>query len=186
MTAISAAIVELEAWREKLSRLIADLRLHDRAIELSYPAKGDVAVPPPPRAAAPTAIVTARPHGSSRSTAATPSATPPVRRNGRRITALSSAVSSELVAALVATMRPMKTLELVAATKRPEHQVRAALKELVRARRVTKTGATNTLRYALPHVSAKPKADDGLETVWNGTKERNGQAPPLSGARLSS
>jgi hypothetical protein len=167
MTAIDAAIVELEAHREHVSAFITGLRRLARAME-------DAHAPVDPRPAV---------------TAPEPVAPPaPTRDHQDAFTIRKLLLGSE---------DPMSTPDIVRASRLPVDRARAALKWLVKNLDVRATGATSARRYeairprqgtaagtqAAPPVGPSPAngtpTRDQVLVVWNGTKERNGDAPSI-------
>jgi len=73
----------------------------------------------------------------------------------------------------------MRTTEIVAQTKTKTSArlVKRALTALVAEKRVVHSGATLSSRWVLASAGSRPAP--GFETVWNGTKERAGEAPSL-------
>lgn len=190
MTALAAAIIELEAQRERIGALIADLRRHARAVEASYEDQ-------PPRP--PATPHQATPARRTRTKAAP--ALKPVRTLGK--------MSQRIVVYLRTQAAPVSQATVVRGTKLSSSQVRSALRALVTSGEVIGTGHTNSRRYAAapgacaprPPVAtgsgagtlAGPVSEPGprrhlgeepaVVTVWNGTKERSGTAPTLTPPR---
>ena len=178
MTAILAAIVELEAQRERIRTLIVDLRLHARAVEASY---DDTPDPTPecttaPAAQAPRRAVRTSPKGR------TPDAT---------------SVRDRILAHLGQAHGPTCRADIVTGTALTLGRVAQPLTRLVADGLVVATGHTNTSRYALATGSGagtragsargsgprRTVDEASVEIAWNGTKERNGEAPTLTPAR---
>jgi hypothetical protein len=168
VTATSACRIELEALRERLSTIIHDLRMAERMID-AFEVPATPPATPCPRPPAKTVV------------AAVP--TPGLSDDARKI--------QKVVAA---TPDPLTIREIVQRAKLPLDRVRVALKALVRADGVQALGATSARVYtaitprpgavagtqAAPPVGPPPATGTPqFETVWNGTKERNGDAPQL-------
>ena len=169
MTAISAAIIELEAQRERLGILITELRRHERAIEASYP---DM---PPVKQVLPA---------------------PPTQKRVGPMGLSDDAI--KLRKLIQASEDPLSTPDLVRMSRLPVDRVRIALKSLVANLDIRATGATSARRYssvqprpgavagtpAAPPVGPSPAngrhaQPEAFEVVWTGTKERNGDAPSI-------
>ena len=173
MSAILAAIVELEAKRDHIVALIEALRREARGLEASDP---DPAVAPPrPRYA--------------------PKGTPDVVTAPPATTGLSED-ALKVRKRVLADEDPLSTPQIVQGTRLPVDRVRVALQQLVEAGEILSEGQTSARRYRAPSRRSGPGAGtpsgslggvgpgrpvngQEFETVWNGTKERNGEAPSI-------
>jgi hypothetical protein len=206
MTAISGAILELEAFRERLARQIASLRCLERTIEHADQVASDVfgpiidaeqrGVPQPllkpgsgagSPGATPEAPVraTPRPPVTKPTTARPPAAAVPSRA-GAPPPGKGSAAAEQILAYLQRQIAVSSRAEIASAMKRPVGKIAWPLKQLVRSGRVIATGRTFSRRYAAAKASARTgiKSDESaFEVAWNGSKERKGEAPSLLGDR---
>jgi hypothetical protein len=165
MTAIDAAIVELEAHREHVCQAIRMLRRFAQVVEEAHEPTPN---PVPDRA----------------------EDTPPSE----------ATPASPLVAiaeALRISGQPLRSIDLCARTALPRETVREGLRELVTRSVVRASGKTSARVYTMARprqgtaagtqaaLSVGPSPANGTPTrdamtvVWNGTKERNGDAPSI-------
>jgi len=200
MTAISDAIMELEAQRERIGILITELRRHEHAIESTY--LDPAATKPRPRYAP--AGAPSRVSQAVDALADVSDLKRTMQTAERNVAGFSAADQHALgalnddarkVLKLVASVQdPISTKEVQQGTRLPIDRVRVALQALVREGNLVATGATSARRYAAKlrpgSAAGTPSGPAGgsgpghrrdgqpeFETVWNGTKERNGQAP---------
>jgi len=188
MTAISAAILELEAFRERLARQIASLRVLERTIEHSEQFPGDVFAPVVH--IAPDLLLDAHPDlripvptfcspGAARPQ---PPPAPPVRKGVT--TPATDSIATQILCYLNRQLAESTRADIATAVKMPMAVIAWPLKQLVRSGRVSAEGNTTTRRYKFVKAAVAPPAPSTsapqFETVWNGTKERNGEAPGLS------
>lgn len=175
MSAIEAALIELEAYRDLVAKTIEDLRRIARVID---------------RVHAPAAALE-RPQSAATTSPARQRAAPPDAGHERQRQAV--------LAALKQAGGPVSLKELGTPGRMTGDQVKAVLVELVGERLVVKTGKTSGRRFSLKDAAplrpgsaagtqAAPPAGpalatDAVEVVWNGAKERTGQAPSILGPR---
>ncbi len=176
MTAVSACRIELEALRERLSTLIHELLVAERitdAFDVTVVSQIDG------REVARNQVRVA----ASATAAPTKTVTP------------TDAPKTAILSALRKAGEPLSGPELVAATRQSACQLKPHLDALVRQGGIVKSGQTSSTRYALaPTLRSGPAAGTPrgpaggtgpdhrpaeFETVWNGTKERNGEAPSI-------
>jgi len=199
MTAIDAAIIELEAHREHIGTFIRELRRLARVIEDAHAQPAAEVQPAPAQTTATTNVapgvfVQASPIDSG-------SVSSGVQAKGSSHDAL---VMQALRKALDANRDPVSYAEIGTPSRLTKDEVRQALARLVEAKRVVKTGKTNATRFALaPHpprpgaVAGTPAATpvgpppangsrqrseaqpSDFDVAWNGSKERSGQAPSI-------
>lgn len=189
MSAIQAAIVELEAHCAHVQGFIVELRLLARVVEDAHP---------------PTVTM-----GSRRDTATTLVAAvqaTPTRATPRAKRAPKADPAEVSQTAILQTLRaygtPVSLAVLVKALGRSGYQLKPHLDALIRLGGVVKSGQTSSTRYALPtkprsgaaagtqaappvgppSANGRQASSGGFEVAWNGTKERNGQAPPILSA----
>jgi hypothetical protein len=166
MTAIDAAIVELEAHREHTCQVIATLRRFRQIVEDAH----ELPVVHTVQSDAPTQDSPPTPSGS-------------------------------VLKALQASALPLRVIDICARTALPREIVRDALQRGVMEGVFRASGKTSARVYALarprpgsvagtqaappvgPTLATASKAasitDHGFETVWDGARERNGQAPSI-------
>jgi hypothetical protein len=93
------------------------------------------------------------------------------------------AAQARILELLAKAKDPLSSAELALRSSLTPYRVGLALSVLVKAKRLLRLGATSSTRYSLSAngaVVAKPAKGGEFEAVWTGTKERAGQAPPLS------
>lgn len=187
MTALAAAIVELEAHREHVARMIAALRRMSRVIEEAHePLQAARQATTAATMTVPTPSVTASP--------VAPAKAAPAAGKANGLTP-----DDRILRELGVCDVPISWRHLIKATKLPAAKLRATLRALVASGLVRKTGSTCDARYALhrsgPETPAGTRAALPVvaspvsghtasstrdpEVVWNGALERAGQAPSL-------
>jgi hypothetical protein len=177
MTAIDAAIVELEAHREHTAQLIAAMRRFAAIVETAH--TPDVVTVPTP----PTADNLPRPATRAATAAKADQVLP--------------SEYARIIEALRRAGKPLSKSELTKAAKTTDYRLTLALKRLVTDTRVVAHGATSARVYTLANHTPRsgpaagtpsgpaggsgpdPRRSPEFETVWNGTKERAGEAPTL-------
>jgi len=184
MSAIQAAIVELEAHCAHVQGVIVELRLLARVVD-------DAHAP----------AVTGGPDTKTTTSAPVPTTLTDAMARAKRAPKAAPADVSQT--AILQTLRaygtPVSLTVLIKALGRSGYQLKPHLDALIRLGGVVKSGQTSSTRYALP---TKPRSGAGagtqaappvgppsangrrahpetIETVWNGTKERNGEAPSI-------
>jgi hypothetical protein len=196
MTGISAAILELKAFQERLARQITSLCAIDRALEQCDRSHGDVFGPLSPAQAAGFVTEGLTPGSGAGSQGAPPEApvratapkktptpakavTPAKTPTGRAATNLATVVAKVLTALRSRPAHTWNQLQVASAARVDRQRVSPALHALIRQGLVVATGATNGRRYALTAAGDSrsqrtPQPPSGeLETVWSGAKERS-------------
>lgn len=194
MIEISAAILVLQGLParigEEISPLIAQLRRFERLIEHLDQAAPAIVTPD-----ASSTRVSRRPqarHGLGTGTQAPRLAAPvrvaPARASAPTVarlagtTAATSSIASHVLAYLAGQRTESTRAEIAAAVKMPITVIAWPLKALVRSGRVIATGHTTTRRYSVVktvRASRSAAGEPEVVVTWSGTKERNGEAPPL-------
>lgn len=155
MTMIHGAIVWLTDRRARI----------DQAIEILQRLVEEAAVTPAPQ---PTPRPRQKANGTPVKTkAATTPAAPQRPQTGS---------TAHAVAQLLKRAGPLSPREIRQAADMSSSEVWHALKVLSTRKLVTATGSTNDWRYQVA---------SNFDVVWNGTKDRNGDAPSLVGDRVT-
>lgn len=184
MTAMSACRIELEALRERISHLIHELKVAERITD-AFDGPEPVIVP------------------GMRAERVNPVVPTPSKGNGKPVVSttppeLTDASQTAILQALRKADEPLSGADLVARTKQSMYCLKPHLDALIRLGGVVKIGKTLSTRYALsPKLRSGPAAGTpsgpaggsgpdhrsaapgGFEVAWNGTKERNGEAPSI-------
>ena len=188
MTATSACRIELEALRERLSVLIHELKVAERITD-AFDGPASVVVP------------------GVRAERVDPPAPEPVNGTGTKTVAATSPGPTDAPrTAILQTLRaygtPVSLAVLMKGLGKSGYFLKPHLDALIRLGGVVKSGKTSSTRYALsPKLRSGPAAGTpsgpaggsgpdhrsaapgGFEVAWNGTKERNGEAPSILPAR---
>jgi hypothetical protein len=166
MSAIQAAISELEALRMEIDQVISGLRgLCERGVVTAIgPVVDRGRVAAALKALAPASVEE------------------PVRRPGAK--ALPPGSRLDLVYQAVRKDGPTSAVAIAARLGIPREGVSVSLNTLKVRGMVTLTGRSTTAQWSIvARRPAETASTNELEVVWSGTKERLGQAPGLAAAR---
>jgi len=85
-----------------------------------------------------------------------------------------------ILGVLAAAGRPLSKSEIIDRAKLTAFQVKHTTGVLLDIQKVVLTGHGRAAKWSLAQTTLPKSSDPELESVWNGTKERAGQAPGLS------
>jgi hypothetical protein len=191
MTAIYAAIVELKAHCEHTWDVIHTLERFAAVVEDAHGAPSAIPGAAPEPSASTHLVV----DPVKRTQPTTPKAAKPAAPHST----VKGSGTEAIAGVLYAAGHPMTPLAIIQTSRMARYQVFKALKELVRARRVVARGQRRGRTYELatqlrpgavagtqaappvgpPSANGRRVPPEAFDVAWNGTKERNGDAPSI-------